>query len=108
MAGYPRLEFHISRAARDQYAFDETLFALDGNVILANFHAARTFAQRINAQRDLVRFPEQAVPAGEINAMGVIDELLHHIVAEYRQQRNPTIMREALSYLESRAGSRRG
>jgi hypothetical protein len=34
------MEFHISRHARDLYDFDESLFSLHGNVILANFHAA--------------------------------------------------------------------
>ena len=43
-----RMEFHISREARDRYDFDETLFALTGNVIFANFHAARVFAKKMN------------------------------------------------------------
>jgi len=51
------MEFHISRRARDKYQFDETLFAYDGNVIFANFHAARKFVQKINGQRDLASFP---------------------------------------------------
>ena len=66
-------EFHISKAARERYQFDESLFGLSGNVVFANFHAARVFAQRMNAQRDLVRFPEQAVKSGQITAMGLID-----------------------------------
>jgi len=44
----PILEFHVSRIARDRYQFDESLFATNGNVIFANFHAARIFAQTIN------------------------------------------------------------
>ena len=39
------MEFHISRQARDRYQFDQTLFEYTGNVIIANFHAARLFAQ---------------------------------------------------------------
>ncbi|MER3457579.1 MAG: hypothetical protein C4309_02035, partial [Chloroflexota bacterium] len=65
------MEFHVSRQARDRYQFDEALFALSGNVIFANFHAARAFAQKINQKRDLINFPEQAVKAGELNAMGL-------------------------------------
>jgi glycosidase len=93
------MEFHVSRAARDRYQFAETLFALDGNVVFANFHAARVFAQRINERRDLVRFPEQAVRAGQINALGLIDEILHYVVSLYRQQKNPEVMRLALDGL---------
>ena len=29
-------EFHVSRAARDRYQFDEALFGLSGNVVFAN------------------------------------------------------------------------
>ena len=97
-------EFHVSRQARDSYDFDETLFALSGNVIFANFHAARVFAQKMNDKRDLVNFPEQAMRAGQINAMGLIDEILHVVVREYCEQRKPTAMAEALAYVEDALG----
>lgn len=100
------MEFHISRQARDLYVFDELLFALRGNVIFANFQAARTFAQKINRHRDLTNFPEQVVQAGEINAMGLIDEILHVMAAEYRQQVNPKVLDLALSWLKKRIGTR--
>ena len=68
------LEFHVSRAARDRYQFDESLFSISGSVVFANFHAARLFAQRMNQRRDLVAFPEQAIRASQINALGLIHE----------------------------------
>jgi glycosidase len=94
-----QMEFHISRKARDRYQFDQALFTLAGNVILADFHAAREFAQRMNRQRDLARHPERTVRAGQINAMGLIDEILHYVVGQYRQQKNPQVMQEALAWL---------
>jgi len=100
----PRMEFHISRRARELYQFDDYLFAFNGNVIFANFHAARTFAQKMNTRRDLVRFPEQTVRAGQINALGLIDEILHLVMELYRRQVNPRIMQEALLWLETRLG----
>jgi len=100
----PVMEFHISRNARDRYQFDELLFALSGNVIFANFHAARLFAQKMNQKRDLVRFPEQAVRAGQINALGLIDEILHFVVAMYRQEKNPRAMAQALDWLYAQVG----
>ncbi len=90
------MEFHVAREARDRYQFSETLFSLSGNVLFANFHAARVFAQKINDQRDLVRFPEQTVTAGHINAMGLIDEILHFVVGLYREQQNPDVVAMAL------------
>jgi glycosidase len=98
------MEFHVSRKARDLYQFDQSLFALSGNVILANFHATRVFAQKMNQRRDLVRFPEQTVRAGQINAMGLIDEILHYVVGLYRDRKNPEVMRQALDWLYEKLG----
>jgi hypothetical protein len=97
-------EFHISRKSRDRYQFDQTLFATNGNVIFANFRASLVFSQRMNDKRDLVRFPEQTVKAGQINAMGLIDEILHYILAQYRDQKNPDSMAKALVWVDDRLG----
>ncbi len=98
------MEFHISRQARDLYGFDQSLFSLNGNVIFANFYAARVFAQKMNNKRDLIRFPENSIRAGKINAMGLIDEILHFVVSLYRQQINPDVMEQALAWLDDRIG----
>lgn len=98
-------EFHVSRPARDRYQLEDTLFALDGNVIFANFHAARELAQKLNAQRDLLAHPEQAVRAGQLNAMGLIDEIMHHTIDLYQEQMVPQVMAQALTFLEERVGA---
>ena len=90
------MEFHVSRWARDYYQFDRALFSTTGNVILADFQAARLFAQKMNAMRDLVDHPEKTVRAGQINAMGLIDEILHQVVYQYQQQCNPQAVKQAL------------
>src|SRR6478752_5942157 len=97
-------EFHVSRESRDRYQFDQALFQLTGNVVFANFHAARVFAQRMNEKRDLVNYPEQAVKAGQINAMGLIDEISHLLIENYRRQVNPNVMRDALRRLDGQFG----
>ncbi len=101
------MEFHISRKVRDLYQFDEPLFSLSGNVIFPNFHAARLFAQRMNEKRDLVNFPEQAIKAGQINAMGLIDEILHYIVGLYRGEKNSQVMQQALEWLYEKFGKQK-
>ena len=98
-------EFHISRHSRDYYQFDQSLFSTNGSVIFANFHAARAFAQKMNQRRDLISYPETAVRAGQINALGLIDEIMHLIVEEYRQQRNPQVLVEAVAWLEQHIGA---
>ena len=99
-------EFHVSRQARDRYGFEQTLFATNGRVVFANFLAARQFAQKINDQRDLAAHPEQAITAGQVNAMGLIAETLHLLVDQYRQQQDGQVMQAALDWLETRLGSR--
>ncbi len=102
-----RMEFHISRKARDLYQFDQSLFSLSGNVIFLNFHAARLFAQRMNEKRDLINFPERAIKAGQINAMGLIDEILHYVVGVYRVEKNPQSMQQALGWLYEKLGKQK-
>ena len=89
-------EFHISRRARQQYQFEEVLFALDGSALLADFAAARRFAARMSAVRG------QTVPAGEISAMGLIDEILHLLIRSYERE-HPGIIRRALDHLGPKA-----
>ena len=92
-------EFHISRSARDLYKFDEALFSIRGDVIFANFHATRLFAQRMNEKRDLIRFPERSIQAGQLNAMGLADEIAHFLIAQYRAQYAPELVPEILESL---------
>jgi glycosidase len=100
----PIFEFHISRQARDHYQFDELMFGQAGNVIFVNFHAARLFATNMNRKRDVINFPENVVRAGQINAMGLIDEILHMVVQLYRQQINPQVMEQALDWIGGMLG----
>lgn len=102
----PVFEFHISRQTRDYYKFDQSLFSLTGNVVFANFRAVREFTHRMNANRDLIHFPEQAVKAADLNAMGLIDEILHYVISLYKQQSKPQIMQQAFELLEERYGAK--
>ncbi len=95
------MEFHISRTARDRYLFDQSIFSFNGNVIFANFHAVRVFAQKINQKRDLLHYPEKSVKAGQINALGLIDEILHFVFLTYRQQKNPSVLEKLDAHLET-------
>ncbi len=98
------LEFHVSRPSRDYYSFEDTVFSFNGNVIFANFHAARVFAQKMNERKNLMLFPEQAVRAGQINAMALIDEILHMMIEQYRKERNQSVAADALNWLYSQVG----
>ena len=99
-----QMEFHISRVARDRYQFDLQLYSLSGNVIFADFHAVRVFVQKMNQKRDLAHYPEQAVKTGQVNAMGLIDEILHYVIKLYRDQKVPELMNHALEWLDDFIG----
>ncbi|HJX67209.1 MAG TPA: alpha-amylase family glycosyl hydrolase [Candidatus Limnocylindrales bacterium] len=90
-------EFHVSKAARERYEFEEALFESSGNVIIPNFPASRRFASQMNDRRDPKRDSDRVVHAAELNAMGLIDEILHHAVEIYRRTVNPNAMAGALA-----------
>ena len=100
------MEFHISRQARDYYEFDQGLYSLTGNVILPNFLAVRVFAKKINDKRDLLANPEQAILPGQLNAMGLIDEILHYVAELYREEKGVTLFSQALKSAEDRLGKK--
>jgi predicted flap endonuclease-1-like 5' DNA nuclease/glycosidase len=97
-----KFEFHVSRTAREEYDFDLDLFSSSGNVVFANFAAARAFAAKLNAKN-----PARGVRAGDVNAMGLIDEVMHALVEEYRLRHNPKLWQQALALLESQIGATR-
>jgi len=99
------MEFHIALSARQRYQFAESLFSFTGNVVFANMAACREFAHRMNQVRDVERYPEQAVHAGQLFAMGLIDEASHVLMARYREQYDPEVMSEALDWFGQRLGA---
>lgn len=98
------MEFHVRRQARDLYQFQDTIYTYSANVVFANIHAARIFADKMNAKRNLAINPEKAVKAGQINAMALIDEILHMVFEEYRKVTNPNLMKQAMAYIEAELG----
>lgn len=99
-----QLDFHVSRSARERYQIDAALFSLRGTVVFANFYTARLLAQRINQARDILSHPDRAVQAGELNALGLIHEILHFILQQYREQRGG-VMAQAVETLYARIGA---
>src|SRR5262249_19117671 len=98
------VEFHIARAARDRYGFADRLFSLTGNVVIADLAASRDFAHRMNTVRDAEQHPERVVHPGALNAMGILDEVSHLVLALYRERRDPRALLDALGWFETRVG----
>src|SRR5688572_14577078 len=95
-------EFHIAREARDRYGFADRLFSVAGNVVIADLAASRELAHRMNTVRDAPNHPDRAVNTGALNAMGLLDEVTHVVLAQYRVRRDPRAMLDALGWFEAR------
>jgi len=96
------MEFHIDREIRREYGLKGSLFAITGNVVLADMRQTRELAAKFNAKQDPLK--GRYVRAGQLYAMGLIDEILHHVVALYRRQVQPDIFDSCLKRLESTLG----
>ena len=97
------MQFHISRAVRDQLDLSDLLFSYSGNVVFGNVAASRKLAQKMNEARGANADPAGTVNAGALFAMGLIDELNHAMVARYRQQIDPAVLSEAVRWFASLA-----
>ncbi len=104
MPGDRVMEFHISRKARDELEVESSLFTSTGNVIIPDFAAARSLARRINEKVDASLLPEKTVRAGRLNAMALIDEILHDVARLYREGPAPSAFSLALGAMESSIG----
>jgi hypothetical protein len=96
------MEFHISRKTRDLFQVSDTLFNFVGNVIFADLAACRQLAFRMTE----VRASPGAEPVnpGALFAMGLIDEVSHLLVAQYRRNRDPQVTQAALQWFAARVG----
>ena len=105
------MEFHIARTFRDRFALRDLLFSYTGNVIFGNVAASRRLAQQMNDARVAMGGPADAedpksvVHAGQLFAMGLIDELSHAVIERYRAEQDPDVLRDALKWFQKRAGA---
>lgn len=97
---YLKFEFHIAKDIRKKYEVGDELFSITGNVIFANNNAVRNFVQNINSKRDV----SGHVWIGEVNAVGLLDEIYHFILREYEEHENPGVFNRALEYLNNNLG----
>lgn len=97
---FPTFEFHIAKEIRKKHDFDELFFSISGNVVFANFAAVRAFVQKYNSKKEF----KDHVSAGQVNAIGLLDEIYHYIFRLYEVQVNPGVFSKALSHLNSSLG----
>ena len=98
------MEFHISRKARKDFSFDSSLFQSSGNVIIPDFREARHLARKINERVGAAVLPELGVKAGKLNAMALIDEILHDVARLYRERVDASAFETCIGALEKDLG----
>lgn len=101
------MEFHIISSARDKYAFDEQLFAFDGNFVFVNFQAVRNFTQKLNDLRENPDDPSSYIQPAQINALGLLDEISHIIFKRYYEKHGKDLQSALFDALEIELGSQR-
>ncbi len=97
-------EFHISKKVRDLCQFDSTLYSSTGNAIFADFKAVQKFQVKLNELFKNRGEEEKQVSAGNLNAMGLIDEIFHFVCALFRKEKAPKSFEILLSDLDTYFG----
>lgn len=100
---FPVYHFHVSRDSRKRYSFRRDIFSTSGNVIFADFGAARDFAAKMNLQFQSENSNRYARP-GDIYAMGLIDEILHHVFHIYKNSIDPLFLQKTYSSVANQIG----
>jgi glycosidase len=98
----PLFEFHINLTARMRYKIEDALFMLSGNVIIPDFRTVRILADRMNEIR---RQSDNKIRPGDLNAMGLIDEIYHYVLRLYEETANPKVFYRAIHTLNSIPGT---
>jgi glycosidase len=75
---YPEKFFHILKDSRKKYSISGNLFSCCGKSVNTNIRAVRKLQKKM-----LEKNPKKPVKAGDLIAMGLIDEILHYITNLY-------------------------
>ena len=87
---FQTMEFHIHRDIRAKCRFSKTLFSSTGNVVIRNINDIYAFTFQYNEVVESGAFgmpvrADQYLKAGQLNAMGLIDEIFHYMCRLYRR-----------------------
>jgi len=87
MIAHPLFEFHASTKSRKKYDLNSALYSTQGRIVFANFNAARELALQLQ-QNGL------DIMAADLNAFGLMDEVIHLLIESYRKSNNPELFKQ--------------
>ncbi|MDH3267914.1 MAG: alpha-amylase family glycosyl hydrolase [Ignavibacteria bacterium] len=96
-----KFDFHVSRAAREKYKIEQSLFSIAGKVILVDYQQVRILSEKINSKRREEGNADQFVTAGQINALGLLHEIFHLLIRKYEESDNPGVFSKAINHLKN-------
>jgi len=98
----PRREFHVQRAARDELGFEDSFFSEGGDVVFPTLSRSQLFTDLLNRRKQVAA--AQPLLASQVNAMGLLHEVFHAVIAAYRTAVAPRAFRALLEQLGATHG----
>lgn len=83
---FPKKYFHVTKNARDKYEINEMLFSIYGRIVFGNFNAVKILTDKMNSIRNIEKEPLSTISPSLLNAMGLMDEILHFMLEKYKNQ----------------------
>ncbi len=99
-----KYDLHISKYSRNKYQFEESLYSSVGAIIVASFRQARILSDRINKTREAEGINEKPVTPGQLNAIGLMHELVHVVIRNYETIENPGVFVRSIKFLSEQLG----
>lgn len=93
--------FHVSRNARNKYKFENELYSIRGNLVVANSKTARLLADKINNIRQSEGNIKDLVTTGQVNTLGLLHEIFHFLIRYYEDNENPGVLARGINYLKN-------
>ena len=98
------MEFHVHTSLRAAIGVSSAFFRATGNLIIPDFRAARNFAARLRELESVGGQDTTKLSAGKLNAMGLIDEILHLVLGLYREKVMPDAIARLARAVEGELG----
>ncbi|PIE97534.1 MAG: alpha-amlyase [Treponema sp.] len=99
-----KMEFHINADIRKKCKIDNSLFSSTGNVIIRDVVEIHKFVYNFNQVLKNEGIEEEGratsfLKSGELNGMGLLDEIFHYVCRIYRRDKNPQFFENAYNYI---------
>ncbi|GAC1340520.1 MAG: alpha-amylase family glycosyl hydrolase [Myxococcales bacterium] len=98
----PRRDFHVQKAARDAVGLDDLFFTQGGDVVFPTLSRSQLFTELVNRKQGLAG--SGALRASQVNAMGLLHEVFHAVIAAYKAQVAPHALRTLQQRLAASLG----